>query len=203
MNIAVLGTGHIGGTLGNKWAKAGHTVRFGARDPQKAELQELLKSIGENASASSIAEAIAFGEVVLFAIPGTVMDATIADHAKALKGKIIIDSANKMNTTPRNSMAIFAALVPAAKVYRAFNAYGWENFETPTFDNITADLFYCGPNGESRAVMDKLIADIGLEPMYLGGAEQAELVDALLALWFTLAIGQKMGRHLALKVLKG
>ena len=32
MKIAVIGKGHIGGTLGSKWRAAGHDVVFGARD---------------------------------------------------------------------------------------------------------------------------------------------------------------------------
>jgi len=69
MKIAVLGAGRIGGTLAKKWATAGHTIRLGVRNAHKPEVQELLKTLGTNASASSIAEAISFGDVVLFAIP--------------------------------------------------------------------------------------------------------------------------------------
>lgn len=201
MKIAVLGAGHIGGTLGKKWAKAGHTIRFGVRDPQKPEVQELVKSLGGNASASSVEDAISFGDVILFAIPGGTMDATIAANAKALDGKIIIDAANKIGSTPSDSIGTFTAQTPKAKAYRAFNTYGWENFETPVFNNVAADLFFCGPEGESRSAVEKLISDVGLHPLYVGGPDQAETVDGLLKLWFTLVSGQKMGRHLALKVL--
>ena len=31
MRIAVIGTGHIGGTLGRKWRAAGHDVVYGSR----------------------------------------------------------------------------------------------------------------------------------------------------------------------------
>ena len=31
MRIAVIGTGHIGGTLGSKWRAAGHDVVYGTR----------------------------------------------------------------------------------------------------------------------------------------------------------------------------
>lgn len=201
MKIAILGAGHIGGTLGKKWAKAGHTIRFGVRDRHKPETQELVKTLGENASLLSISEAIDFGEVVVFAIPGPAMEETISSNTSALDGKIIVDTANKIGAVIKNSLSIFAIHTPNARVYRAFNIYAWENFDNPTFDNILADLFYCGPDGESRAVMERLISDVGLNPIYLGGPEQVELVDSVLTLWFTLATGQKMGRHFAFKVL--
>jgi len=201
MNIAILGTGHIGSAIGTKWLKAGHTVYFGSRDPQKSELQELIKTLGANAHALSIAEAIAAGEVVLFAVPGNAMDETITANATVLAGKIVIDAANKITSPVIDSFATFAAHVPSAKVYRAFNNYGWENFENPQFGGVTADLFYCGTGGDSQAQVDKLIADVGVNPVYLGGVEQVGLVDSILKLWFALSSGQKKGRHLAFKVL--
>ena len=33
MEIAVLGTGDVGGTLGRRWAQKGHQVVFGSRNP--------------------------------------------------------------------------------------------------------------------------------------------------------------------------
>jgi hypothetical protein len=37
--------------------------------------------------------------------------------------------------------------------------------------------------------------------MYIGGIEQADVLDGVLKLWFALSGGQKLGRHLAFKVL--
>lgn len=198
MNIAILGTGNIGSTLGKKWAKAGHTVYFGTRNPQKSEIQSLVKSLGTNARAASHDEAIRAAEVVLFAVPGNAMDETITSNASALKGKIIIDAANKISSPVIDSFATFTAQVPSAKLYRAFNNYGWENFEMPLPDT---DLFYCGTDGDSRKAVETLITDVGLRPVYLGGTDQVGLVDSILKLWFALSSGQKKGRHLAFKVL--
>ncbi len=198
MNIAILGTGNIGTTLGKKWAKAGHRVYFGTRNPQKTEIQTLVKSLGTNAHAASHEEAIGAAEVVLFAVPGNAMDETITANAAALAGKIIIDAANKITSPVINSFSTFTTQVPTAKLYRAFNTYGWENFETPLLDS---DLFYCGTDGDSRTSVENLIADVGLNPVYLGGTDQVELVDSILKLWFALSGVQKKGRHLAFKVL--
>jgi predicted dinucleotide-binding enzyme len=202
MNVAILGAGKIGGTLGKKWVAAGHSILFGMRDPQKPRTQELIQALGKRASASSIADAIAFGEVVLFAIPGSAMDGTIADHAAALDGKIVIDAANKIGAPVVNSLPAFAAQTPHAQVFRAFNNLGWENFENPAYNGMPADLFYSGPDGEARQKVERLIADVGLRPVYLGGPEQAGLVDELLKLWFTLVSGRNMGREIAFKLLQ-
>lgn len=201
MQIAILGAGNIGGALGEKWATAGHTLRYGVRDPQKPKVQALVSGLGGSASAMSSAEAINGADVVLFAIPGAVMAETIAAHAPALDGKVLIDASNNIRAETIHNMAAFAAHTPHASAYRAFNSYGWENFVNPMFDGTAADLFYCGTDGERRAVVERLISEVGLRPIYLGGVEQVELVDDVLKLWFTLAHGQNMGRRLVFKVL--
>ncbi len=201
MKIAILGAGNIGGTLGTQWGKAGHSIQFGVRDSNKPEVLKLVKSLGAKASASNIAHAIDYGDVVVFALPGAVMDETITSNAKALDGKIIIDTANKITAPVMNSQASFIAHTPLAKVYRAFNTYGWENLENPMYGNTPADMFFSGSDGEPRIQIEGLIKDVGMRPIYLGGPEQAGLVDAVLSLWFTLAVKQKMGRNFAFKVL--
>jgi 8-hydroxy-5-deazaflavin:NADPH oxidoreductase len=40
MKIGIIGSGHIGGTLGLLWAKAGHEVLFSSRHPD--ELKDLV-----------------------------------------------------------------------------------------------------------------------------------------------------------------
>jgi 8-hydroxy-5-deazaflavin:NADPH oxidoreductase len=201
MKIAILGYGHIGGTLGKKWAVAGHVVQFGVRNPSKPEVQQVVGSLGKNGSVSSIAEAIDGAEVVVFAVPGNSMEETVSANARALDDKIVIDATNNFSGPGVNSLSIFQSKAPGAKYYRAFNIYGWENFEDPAFGGVTADLFYCGPEGPAKALVEELIGDVGLRPVYVGGPEQVGVVDGVLALWAGLARGQKMGRSLAFKVL--
>jgi len=64
MKIAAIGSGHIGGTLGKRWAAQGHQVMFGSRDPHSAKIQALLQEAGANAQADTVSKAIAYGEVI-------------------------------------------------------------------------------------------------------------------------------------------
>lgn len=199
MKIAVLGARIIGSTLARKWAQAGRQIMFGVRTVDNPETQALAREL--SASVGTVAEAIAFGDVVVFAIPGNAMEETVAAHAAALNGKIVIDAANRMGGGAMNSAAAFAAHAPDARVYRAFNSLGWENFENPIFGDIQADLLYCGPAGAGRDAVEQLIRDVGLRPVCVGDLQQVGLVDAIGSLWFALAFGQGMGRELAFKVL--
>jgi predicted dinucleotide-binding enzyme len=201
MKIAVIGAGNVGGTLAKAWAKIGHQVLIGVRDAASPKVQALVRSLPANASIDTIANACAFGEVVLLAVPGSAVEEVVESQAKKLVGKIVIDAANRMGAPEMNSAAILAAKAPSARVFRAFNSAGWEVFANPRFGDTPADLFYCGPEGSAQRIVEGLIADIGLHPVRVGTLEQVKLVDAIGALWINQAFGQKMGRQFAFKLL--
>jgi len=202
LTIVVLGAGNIGGTLGKKWSAAGHQVRFGVQDPTGKHAQAIHAELGNRVVIGALEDALQ-GEpdVVLVALPGNTVEPTVQQYAAQLNGRIIIDAANRMGEDSMYNLAPFQQHTPQAHLYRAFNSLGWENYAEPIFNGIQADLFYCGPDGEARTTVEQLISEVGLRPVYLGGVEQMGLLDSIAALWFTLALGQKKGRHLAFKVL--
>ena len=53
MRIGVIGSGHIGGTIGGLWVKAGHPVLFSSRHPE--ELKDLVAGLGPLAQAGTVA----------------------------------------------------------------------------------------------------------------------------------------------------
>ncbi len=113
----------------------------------------------------------------------------------------IIDATNNFGAPFMNNQATFAVQTPHAKAYRAFNSYGWDILENPTYRSVAADLFYCGPDGEERIKVEKLISDMGLNPVFLGGPDAVDIVDNVLKMRFTLATSRKMGRNIAFKLL--
>lgn len=182
MNIAVIGTGNVGRTLGEALAAAGHDIRYGSRTPDK-----------------SVRESLDGAQAVILAIPGEAVANFARDHADELAGKVVIDATNKFGDGPAHNATEFADLAPAAHYTRAFNALGWENFAEPVFNGIVADLFYSADETD-RETVERIIHDTGLNPVYLG-PDQHDLLDQVMNLWFTLALGQGRGRHLAFKVL--
>lgn len=202
MNITVLGAGNIGGTMGEKWAEAGHDVVFGVRDASSPKVTTLLSEIAGNARAASVADALAFGDVVLVAIPYDAVAAVVAAHAEALAGKVIIDATNSFGAPVVNNLETIRQTVPTARLFRAFNSLGWEIFARPRFGEVQVDHFYCGPDDEDRPTVEQLIADVGVRPVWVGGLESAPVVDALGTLWVTLAFRRGLGRDIAFKMLE-
>ena len=206
LRIAILGAGDIGSTLGRKWVDAGHTVSYGVRDTASSRAQQLRQDLGERAGIGAPADALAGSEVVLLAVTGSAVADLVLANAAHLAGKIVIDATNQRvkgqaeatgawgEKNTLNSHAVLAANAPDVIYYRAFNSYAWEIFANPDFGSVAADLFYCGPAGDTLPVVEQLIADVGLNPVHLGGLDQLETADNLLALWAALAMFQGKGR---------
>jgi predicted dinucleotide-binding enzyme len=134
LKIATIGAGREGGALGTLFAKEGHTVMFSSRNPDS--LKDLVASAGPNAKAGTVAQAVAFADVVLIAVPYTAMEQIAKDYGPALATKQLVfdvsnpiprrdgeDFVKKINDQGGAGVAS-AKMLPGAHVVRAFNAIG-------------------------------------------------------------------------------
>lgn len=186
MRIAVIGRGNIGGTLGAKWAGAGHDVLYGVREPS-------------GAGTATVADAARGAEVVVLAVPGAAARAVIADLGEALRDKVVVDATNDIAGSGK--LHALEELCDGALPVRAFNTLGWESFANPVVGGVQADLLYAAEEGRAREVAEELIRDVGLNPVWLGGVDAFDLVDGITRLWFQLAFRRELGRRVAFKVL--
>ena len=191
MDIAIIGTGFIGTTLGQALAGAGHHVAIGSRHPDD-EAVEL-----PDARVVTIGDALTQADAVILAVPGSAVADITATHGDALAGKLVIDATNRMGEPVANSRA---SLPDTVRYARAFNTLGGENFAQPVFSDGRADLFFSAPDGD-RPVLDEIIEGVGLRPVYVGEDQEA-IIDALFRLWIALAVNQGRGRRLALRLLE-
>jgi predicted dinucleotide-binding enzyme len=201
-DVAILGAGSIGATLTRRLTAAGRSVTVGVLDPTKPATVDLAAETG--ASAVTSTAAVESADLVVLAVPGPAVPDLMAAVGPALDGRLVVDATNAVGGPgPVNGHQHVAAAAPAARYARAFNSLGWENFADPVVGGVQADLLWCGPDGDDGATVERLIADVGLRPVRVGGLDQLAVVDGLLSLWFALALGQGLGRHLAFKVLTG
>src|SRR5579871_3389594 len=193
VDIAVVGTGFIGGTLGRALAASGHAVRFGSRHPGADDVAG-----GSPATVTTVGEAIAGADVVIIAVPGGAVAELGSEHTEALAGKLVIDATNRMGEAVVNSRSSLPSTVRYA---RAFNTLGGENMADPVFADGQADMFFSAPEAD-RGVVEEIVAGVGLRPVYVGADEEG-VVDGLFLLWVALAMKQGRGRRLALRLLEG
>src|ERR671935_102980 len=146
MRIAIIGAGNLGGALGRRWAAAGHDVTFGVREDGGVK-----GGLPAGARTASVEGAAAGAEVVVLAVPaGAVADAVAA--AGPLGGKVVVDATNPIGpgltlaAGPNGESAAerTQALVPGAKVVKAFNQTGANNVANPAYGDSPPVMFYAG-----------------------------------------------------------
>ena len=172
MKIAILGSGHIGGNLGKLWAKAGHEVFFGSRNPDN--LAGLLEAIGPNAHAGTVDEALAFSDIVVDALPfGVTMDLP----ADKLAGNTLITASNyypardgTIDLEGLSHSEAVARRLPDTMVVKAFNMLYFKELEDRLAGGGTKDatVIIAGDNEEAKTHVAELVRDAQLDVVDAG-----------------------------------
>ncbi|WP_446225439.1 NADPH-dependent F420 reductase [Nocardia sp. IBHARD005] len=224
MRIGIIGAGAMAAALGGGWAAAGHEVRIGARSAAAAQaLASEINAVrgpvtpdahrpgdvnGSAASpvevhAATIAVAIAFADVVLFAVPVLALTELLSAHGHDLAGKIVIDCTNAFlpdESAPEGVTAFvlseeavaerIATTAPKAHVVKAFNllaAEVWAGTDR-VFDGARLAVPICGDDAAAVQTVAKLAEDLALQPFPAGGLRRARYLEAtsvfIVGLWF-------------------
>jgi NADPH-dependent F420 reductase len=207
MKIGIIGAGDVGGTLGKRWRQKKHEIMFGVRNLQSPKVQQLIR-VDQNLKFGDIREAVAFGDVIVFAIPWTSVEETIL-NAGNLSGKVLIDPTNPL-TPDLKGLALdntsvaekIAKLANTPKVIKAFNTIGAQTLNNLTFDSDRADLFICGDDSHAKQVVEELATGIGFDVVDVGPLVNARLLEHLALLWIELAFRQQLGPNIAFKLLR-
>jgi 8-hydroxy-5-deazaflavin:NADPH oxidoreductase len=181
VQIAILGAGLVGSTLGRLWHAAGHDVTFAARHAARPEA--LAAELGDRAHAASVADAVAGAEVVLVAVPGTVVT-EVLQATGPLDGRVMIDAANSFGQQ-QVTLRLLADEFPRAGWVRAFNSLSAyvmadQNHRTPPW------VVFLSGDEEAKPVVAQLIRDAGFDPVDLGGIDDSRLQDPGGALSFDI-----------------
>jgi len=180
LRIGVIGSGRIGGTVGGLWVKAGHPVMFSSRHPES--LKTLTESLGPLARAGTVAQAVAFADVLLLAVPyGAVPDVA---QQNSWAGKIVLDATNAVS--PRDGAIVeevkangigmtTAKYLRGARVVRVFNFtsagdFARESHRQPPLMAVPL----AGDDAAALQVAADLVRDAGFEPVVVGGLSSAD-----------------------------
>ena len=191
MKIAFVGYGQVGAPLADHLQRIGHEVTLAAKDPTSDSAR---KALARNASLRVAApkDAVRDAEVVFLATPFQANEAAVTAIANELRGKILVDCTNPVGpnlshglNNAQSGSAMVQALVPDAKVVKAFTIYGFENFEDssyPAYD-VRPVMMYCGEDAAAKTIVGDLIRQLGWEPLDVGGLNQALHLEHMTLLW--------------------
>jgi len=183
MQIGVIGSGRIGGNAARLLAAAGHQVKLSfARDP--ASLAARAAEIGSGASAGTPAEAVAFADAVIFAVPWGAIPVA-REQAGDLTGKIVIDTTNQFGSGPmpaegQTAAQFNQARMPGARYTKSLNTltagFQAEAAGRPGSERVVQ--WICGDDTEAKAIVASLIDDAGFAPVDLGGTAGCTVMEA-------------------------
>lgn len=200
MKIGILGSGHVGQSLGAGFAKEGHDVKLGTRKPGDDKITRWLKRAGPKASAGTFAEAAAWSELAVLATrwDGTENAITLADP-KNLAGKVVIDVTNPLKavTNAPPELAVghtdsggerVQRWLTRSKVVKAFNAVNAAHMYKPQFPGGPPDMFICGNDAGAKKTVAQICTAFGWPVTDIGGIDGARLLEPLAMLYVLYAI---------------
>jgi 8-hydroxy-5-deazaflavin:NADPH oxidoreductase len=203
MNIAIIGTGNVGGALAKRLSE-NHKITLGVRNIENFKGIELL-NYSENITAKTIEDAVKNSELIIISVPAQFASET-AIGLGDVSNKIIIDTMNAVFMKPdgfTNTTDAILANCNSTEVVKCFNTTGYENMLNPIYNGRGIDMFAAGNSVNGIKIATQLAKEIGFENVYhFGGNDKFELMEQFAFSWINLAIFQKQGRNLAFKVVR-
>ena len=186
MNIGIIGTGNMGGALGARWAKNGHTVLFGSRDPSKAKAAAA-RALSA-AQTGDFDAAAAFGDVILYTVRGVLPSALLRDPS-ALAGKVLVDCNNTdldgemrpIGVDPNGPTLAeqLAADVPEVRVVKAFSSLPHRIIELDraTLAPYRISVLLCADDIAAKGTVKALAEELGFVGIDCGPLRSSRIVD--------------------------
>jgi 8-hydroxy-5-deazaflavin:NADPH oxidoreductase len=193
MKIGILGSGGVATTLAAGFLGEGHAVMLGTRDA--AKLGDWRAAHGK-AEVGNVAQAAAFGELIVLAVKGTAAEAVLRVAALALAGKVVIDATNPIADEPPEQGVIryftgpnesllerLQAQHPSARLVKAFNSVGAGLMVKPKLVGGRPSMFIAGNDADAKARVTQLLDAFGWDSEDMGSAAGARAIEPLAMLW--------------------
>ena len=214
MKAGIIGSGIVGQVLARAFALEGYDVMLGTRNPGKPELDKF-SATNPSIAIGDFAATAAFGDILVLATGGSVTaEAIQLAGVSNFSGKVVIDATNPIAAAPPvNGVLQFftgpndsllernQALLPDAKLVKAFSCVGNAFMYKPSFPGGTPTMFIAGNDDEARATVTVILTKFGWETADMGKAEAARAIEPLCILWCIPGITQNQWQH-AFKLLK-
>jgi predicted dinucleotide-binding enzyme len=187
LTTAIIGVGNLGRAVARHLVEGDEPVVLAAAD--EAHAKTLADELGANASAASVEDAIAGGDVVVLAIWLDQAKELVPAQARLLEGKIVIDPSNPIGfdengqiirSLPegQSSGSVVAGLLPAGAHYvKAFGTLGADQLATGANHEPRIVLFYATDDDAAEATAQRLIRAAGFEPFKVGGVSDAGRIE--------------------------
>ena len=180
MKIGVIGSGNVGGTLGEVWWKAGHQLMFSDRDPAQAAAQAGRMA---GAQAGTPEQVIAWADVVFISVPFGAWPDVARQYGQALRGKVVFEPTNPSASRDgpiaaaalaKGSGNAIAELLPGVRIVRGFNTFSHTAMgKEANRPGEKVGVPMAATDAATMAIGARLVRDAGFDPVEVGGMDTA------------------------------
>lgn len=184
--VAVIGgTGKLGTAIARRLAKAGCQVIVGSRSADSAA--RTAAEVGFGLRGLSNPEAAMAGKIVLVTVPFSAQEATLAQIAPHVAGKIVVDTTvplvppkvMRVQLPPEGSAAQRAQKLLGSNVTVVSAFHNVAAHKLATDQDIECDVLVFGDNKEARATVVELVELTGLRGIQAGALANSAAAEAL------------------------
>jgi predicted dinucleotide-binding enzyme len=161
-------------------------------------------------SAASNADAAAFGEVVVLAVPYAAVAAAL-EEAGSLEHKVLWSCVNALKPDLSGLEVGFETSAAEEVAHRAQAAHvvsaippfaeALANGDLRYDAGLTPSVFVCGDDHQAKAIVERLVFDIGAHPVDAGPLRAARLVEPAMMLLVSIAYAD-IPRDVGLRLLE-
>jgi predicted dinucleotide-binding enzyme len=204
VNIGIIGAGSLGSALGERLSEAGHTIMFGGGVSARDAAARQAAQVGTNA------EAAAFADVVILAVPFAAIDAALAD-AGPFAGRVLWSCVNALKPDYTGLAVGFdnsaaeevarrargARVVAAVPPFAHAIASGGLAYDA----DLAPTVFICGDDAAAKETVTGLVRDLGAHAVDAGPLQRARLVEPAMMLAVSIAY-EGVPRDVGLRLLE-
>jgi 8-hydroxy-5-deazaflavin:NADPH oxidoreductase len=190
VRVAVIGAGRLGRALGRRFVAAGHAVVFGGTTSAQEAAAELRVQYASNA------EAAAAGDVVVLAVPFAKVRLAL-QQSDLPDGVVLWSCVNALEDDLYRLVIGFetsaaegvAKLAPRTRVVAAIPPFAesLNNGDLQYDGGLTPTVFVCSDDAQAKALVERLVVEIGAHPVDAGPLASARLAEPAMTLLGRLA----------------
>ena len=184
--IAVIGgTGKLGAAIARRLAKAGRKVIIGSRLAESGD--KVANELGFGLTGLANADAAQAGDIVIVAVPFAAQEATLAEIAPHVAGKIVVDTTvplvppkvMRVQLPPEGSAAQRAQKLLGETVTMVSAFHSVAAHKLATDENIACDVLVFGDDKNARAQVVELVTQTGLRGIHGGALANSAAAEAM------------------------
>lgn len=215
-NIAVLGTGMVGNTIGNKLIELGYNVMMGSRSANNEKALAWASKNGKNAATGTFSDAAKFGEIIFNCTKGEIsLEVMQQAGIENLSGKILIDVSNPLDFSNGMPPSLIPSLIntnslgeeiqrllPNTQVVKTLNIVNCEVMVNATKCGGDATMFVAGNSTEAKTEVEKILHQFGWKDIIdLGEIKHSRSTEMMLPVWLSAYMATNNG-YIAFKIVR-